>query len=116
MSERSSIGEKRLEYLDLANKLVAARDYGAAEIHLENFVVTIPDDSAVSKAIQTRFDEIEKEKQENFLKVVKESETMNAWTQTEHRTNMRDYYIIQGIKNRIEACWNISLKNGLFND
>jgi hypothetical protein len=116
MSERSSIGEKRLEYLDLANKLVAARDYGAAELHLENFVTTIPDNSVASKDIQAHFDDIEKEKQENFLKVIKDTETLNAWIQTEQRTNMRDYYIVRSIKDRIEACWSIALKNGLFND
>jgi len=116
MSERSSIGEKRLEYLDLANKLVAARDYGAAELHLDNFVTTIMDDSVASKAIQASFDKIEQEKQENFLKVVKETETLNAWVQTEQRSSLRDYYIIKSIKDRIEACWNIALKNGLFND
>lgn len=116
MSERSSIGEKRLEYLDLANKSIAIRDFGAAELHLDNFITTIPENSIAAKDIQTRFDEIEKEKQENFLKVINDTNTMNMWIQTEQRVNMRDFYVIKGIKDRVEACWNVALKNGLFND
>ena len=116
MSERSSIGEKRLEYLDTANKCIAAGDYGAGERHLNNFLTTIRENNPISKTIQERFDELEKEKNESFLKLMQETEKLNAWVQTEERTRGRDYFIAKNITDRINACWNIALGNGLFND
>jgi len=116
MSERSSIGEKRLEYLDYANKSIASGDYGAAERNLNSFLATIREDSAVSNYIKKAFDGLETEKNENFLKMIKQTEGLEMWTQTEERARLRDYYIAKNIADRVTACWNIAMTNGAFND
>jgi hypothetical protein len=116
MSERSSIGEKRLEYLDYANKSIASGDYGSGERNLNSFLSTIREDSPISKEIQTAFDTLEQEKNENFLKMIKQTEGLEMWTQTEERARLRDYYIAKNIADRVSSCWNIALSKGLFND
>lgn len=116
MSERSSIGEKRLEYLDFANKSITMGDYGSGERNLNSFLTTIRENSGLSIQIQKRFDELEKEKNENFLKLVQDTEQMNAWEQTERRSTGRDYFIAKNIADRVNACWNLAMENGAFND
>ena len=116
MSERTSIGEKRLEYLDSANKCLAAGDYGAAERNLNNFLATIREKGDISKKIQDTFDDLELKKNNTFKKICDETEKEELFIQTEHRSAGRDWVIAQNIVDRINSCWNVALEMGLFND
>ena len=116
MSERPSIGDKRLEYLDLSNKCIAAGDYNQAMVYVENFLATIREGSDVSKEIQKAFDTIEIKKNETWLQVIKETEKIDQWQQTEVRAMNQNNLAAQVIKDKKDACWEIAMRLGAFND
>ena len=116
MSERSSIGEKRLEYLDFANKAFTGGDLNQAMHFIDNFLFTIRETSPMSKEIQMKFDEIEVKKNETWLDTVKKTDSLDQWRQTEIRYQDQVNLAIQVIRDKINACWNIAMANGAFND
>jgi formiminotetrahydrofolate cyclodeaminase len=116
MSERSSIGEKRLEYLDFANKALTSGDFGTAERSMGNFLMTIRENTPESKKIQEKFDSLHDELNAAFMKVMQDTEKVEAFTQTEQRAKARDYFLAKNIQDRINICWTIAMENGLFND
>jgi hypothetical protein len=116
MSERSSIGEKRLEYLDFANKAFTSGDLNQALHFIDNFLFTIKENSQHSKDVQMKFDEIETKKNETWLNTVKQTESMDQWRQTEIRYQDQVNLAVQVIRDKINACWNIAQTHGMFND
>lgn len=116
MVETKTIGEKRLEYLDLANKAYSSGDADSTQAFIDSFLTTIRDGTPVADEIQVAFDESEKKKNDTWEALVKSSSQLEAQMQSEQR-----YYGLQelgvlALKERLNACWQTSIKNGLFND
>jgi len=113
MSELKSIGEKRLEYLDLANKAWSASEYDAVQNFIDSFLTTIRDDSSIATEISESFDKAEKKKNDSWDKLVKDSAQLDSQMQCEQRFYGWQDIALLNLKERLNACWQIAVKRKL---
>ena len=116
MVEVGTIGAKRLEYLDLANKTYAGRDYQQANAFLEGFMTTIREDSTMATDIKKEFDRIEKKRVDTWAKIIAETEKVDSWTQSEVRSEQRVALSLEILHEKIDGCWKICIGQGGFYD
>lgn len=111
-----TIGEKRLEYLDTANKAMASGDVASAGNYIEAFLTTVRDGTPIAEELEKGFDDTEKKKELGWEKVVKETQKEEQFIQSERRYNGRGALELIALKERLNICWQISIKHGMFND
>lgn len=107
------LGQKRIEYLDLANKAFASKEYETANNFVDAFLTTISDeDKRLNPLIKTEFDNIEKKRNDTWNKICKETEHLDTWQQDEIRSSQRVSLSLEVLHDKIDACWNICIKKG----
>lgn len=111
-----NIGVVRLEYIDTATKLLGSGDIDGTLQYIDNFLLTIKDDDPAAKQIQDSFDKILLKKNKTLERLMSETDKLGKWEQAEARAGGKDYAEIQAINDRLNNCWQIALKNGLFNE
>ena len=116
MVEVGTIGAKRLEYLDLANKARSSQQFQQANDFLESFQTTIRDNSTMAKEIKDEFDKIEKKRVETWENTIEQTKEVDTWTQSELRSDNRISLSLEVLKDKIDSCWKIAMKFGAFND
>jgi hypothetical protein len=114
--ETGVLGGKRIEYLDLANKAWASNQYDMANKMLDNFLATVTDDSSLAKKIKEEFDKIEKKRLDTWNSAVKETDSMDSWTQTEVRGDSRIALTLEVLHDKIDSCWKLCISQGGFYD
>ena len=127
MVETGTIGKKRLEYLDLANKHLASGDAPTAQRYLESFLTTIPEGNnlplvgsaklkQVAESVKKEFDRIEKNRRDTWNNLVDGTKEMDSWERTEFLADQRIALSLATLQDRINACWSIALSSGVFNE
>lgn len=114
MKETLTIGEKRLEYLDFANKAYSGNEFDTAQRYMDNFLMTIRDSSQISDEVKNEFDNTEKKKEETWKKLVMETKDHDTQMQCEERFYGWQDINIQMLKERLNICWQIASKYKLF--
>ena len=110
------IGAKRLEYLDLANKMFSSNDFQQAGSYLESFMTTVRDNSKMADDIKKEFDEIEKKRIDTWNKIIEETTKLDDWTQSEIRSEQRIALSVEVLHDKIDGCWKVAMAHGAFND
>ena len=116
MAELKTIGEKRLEYLDLANKSWVENDFESVQNFMDSFLTTIRDGTPTADEIKNEFDKIEKKKNDSWDKLIKETSQMETQTQCEQRFYGNQEINLMALKERLNLCWQIAMRDGKFND
>jgi len=114
MVELKSIGEKRLEYLDLANKSWSANEFESVQNFMDSFLTTIRDGSQIADEIKLEFDKIEKDKDSNWEKLVKDTAQEVTQIQCEQRFYGNQELNLSALKQRLNFCWQVAIKYKLF--
>ena len=116
MVERMTVGEKRLEYLDLANKAYASGDYDASQKCIDSFLSTVRDGSTIATQIKTEFDKIEKKRVDTWEQLMKDTEDLDSWTRSALRYDNQTALVVEVLKDKINICWQIAMEQSAFND
>ena len=116
MVELKSIGEKRLEYLDLANKAWSGGEFETVQNFIDSFLTTVRDNTPVATEIQEAFDKAEKKKDETWKSLVSKTSSIDSQTQCEQRFYGSQDIALQALRERLNACWQTAIKHGMFND
>lgn len=119
MTDKSiTVGVKRLEYLDIANKSYSAGDYDSMESYIEDFLFTIQENSKADGDLKTRFKDIDDKIKKTITD--KEAEIINSKVSINEATDQlqftKNYAGIKGLKEKLNACWQVALINGLFHE
>jgi len=116
MTTSRTLGELRMEYLDNANQLYSQGQYDGCEAFIDSFLLTIPEETPVSKEIENRFKEAEGRIQKTINELIKNTEKMEITERSETVFYGKKASEIQALKDKMDACWQIAIKHGLFND
>lgn len=109
-----TIGDKRLEYLDLANKSWSEEAFPQVQKFIDDFLRTIRDNSQIAEELKTEFDKAEKTKNNTWDKIVKETNEQPTVLQTENRYYGAQNIELENLNNRLNICWQIAIKYKLF--
>jgi len=113
------IGQERYKYLDLANMTYAnARelsDYRTPIGFMDAFEFTLEPGSEAKKEYLRKKEEVEVEKTENIRQWEKWKEGLTYFEQSDVSLQ-RDRIEIAAIAKKLDCCWDISKRYGLFND
>jgi cell division septum initiation protein DivIVA len=116
MVEGLTVGQIRLQYLDMANKAYSANDFGSAQAYIDDFLVTIKDETDAAKEITKKFDEVEQKKQVALDQLIKETEIQENFQQSENRYYGNNSVLIQALKDKMNACWFVAQDKGLLHE
>jgi hypothetical protein len=115
----NSIGEMRKNWLNQAGYYYTnARedhDFLCAVRSMDSFEFTLEPGSVAKKELLTKKEQIENDKNENIRKWNVWKETLGYWEQGDAQ-QQRHTIEVAAIGERLEACWDISKRHGLFND
>ena len=114
--EIETIGKKRLEYLDLANKAYATNQIDIMIKYIEAFQYTLKDESVWAKDLTKRFTDAQTKFTNTINQTHAETQTLPLEKQEEARYTGRISAIIEMWKDRLNSCWQISITNNLFAD
>ena len=109
--DENNIGNKRLEYLDLANKMKIQGNYEAVKESIISFQNTIRNGSQIADEINKEFTRIQNEKNEKYRKIVEETQNIDTQLQAERR-----YYAwyqelpLDELDKQLDVCWQILMK------
>lgn len=115
MEKNKNIGMVRLEYLDTATKLINT-DLSATLQYIDNFLITIQDGHEATTEIQKAFDKAIIKKNNTLKNLEEETEKLNLWERAEQRANGKAYAELQEINDRLNSCWQIAMRHGLFHE
>ena len=115
----NKIGIQRNEYLNLANISYATADnlleYRKAIGFMDAFEFTLEPGSEAKKELFRRKETIENDKKEAVRKWEQWQTSLSYFEQNDVQRE-RDRIEIIAVGQRLEACWDISKRYGLFND
>lgn len=116
MADFNTIGAKRLEYLDLANKAYSNGSFDVTEKFLDSFLATIRENSVLADNIKIEFDKIEVKRTKTWDEIIKNTESLDSWTLTAVRHDNQLALVVEVLKDKINSCWQICITNGAFNE
>ena len=116
MTTSRTLGELRMNYLDDASQAYSSGQHEIAESFVDNFLLTIPEETAVAKEIENRFKEIEQRREKTVEKVIHDTEKMEITERSETVFYGMHASTIQSLKDKMDVCWQVAVKHGLFND
>ena len=111
-----TLGEKRLEYLDLANKSYSGGNFDATEKFLDSFLATVREGSILADKIKKEFDQIETRRMKTWEGVLKDTESMDSWVQAAVRHDNQISLVVEVLKDKINSCWQVAINNGAFDE
>lgn len=114
--EIETIGKKRLEYLDLAEKACATNEIDVMIKYIESFQHTLKDESKWAKDLAKSFDDSQKKFDSTITKNYTDTQSEPLEIQEELRYKGRINAIIEMWKDRLNSCWQIAITHSLFND
>ena len=114
--EIETIGKKRLEYLDLANKAYATNQIDIMIKYIEAFQYTLKDESIWAKELAMAFNEAQTKFNNTINKTHADTQNLPLEKQEEARYTGRINAIIEMWKDRLNSCWQVSITNNLFAD
>jgi hypothetical protein len=113
------IGQERYKYLDLANISYANAqnllDYRRANGFMDAFEFTLEPGSEAKKELMRKKETVDQERKEAVRKWEQWKEGLGFWEQEDAETE-RMRLEIEAVGKRLDACWEISKRYGLFND
>lgn len=117
--KNSTMGDMRKNYLDLANINFAnaqnPNGYRTAVGFIDAFEFTLEPGSEVKREILKKKEQIDQEKQENIRKWNIWKDKLGYWEQYDAQIE-RDKIEVIAVGERLDHCWEMAKRYGLFND
>ena len=100
----------------LVNQTGSLAPYRSVEAHLDSFEITLESGSEAKKDILRAKDDIFKDKTEALQKYEVDKKRLGYFERQDmEQTVERDIEILS-VKRRLENCWDVATKRGLFNE
>jgi hypothetical protein len=119
MSEKQAVlrmGQLRYKYLDNANMLFAQGNHIQAKGYVDAFLETIDDNSTAANKIRESFKTIEDENRELTIKLNTVIKDLGWLEKKDAQERGKAEIEINSIQDKKNACWTVSMSEGLFND
>ena len=113
-----SVGQLRMKYLDTATMSLINNDFESTSLYIDSFLIWITEGTDSEKDITSRFKKINEEADARIQAKRKELEEgrMQNIEADELIENEAAKAGAESIKKMLNACLQVSLKNGLFNE
>ena len=115
-SDIKSIGRTRHEFIEAAYNCFANGEIPRCIRFIDVYCDTIPDEHPAADELQKAFDQAMQTRKSTINKGEIETKKMNYLLGCENMINTKAEAEIMEINERLDHCWNVARKHGLFNE